>query len=151
MGKLFFTESTDPDMLEVPIARIGFALPTMECSVHLDFFRISLEEKKLVELSEDELRESRQRFAKYSQALELPEVLLSEWNAFCEENKNRYHNRLLSIPSLVSGIARRLGVRNISRPYAALRRRWLLRLENLIRCEAHRDVVLHVLEKERVG
>ncbi len=148
LGKLFYTRMRDPDILEIPIARLGFSGRGLEPSVDVDFFRVSLDQMRLVEPTPDELRASRQRFRTYCEGLASPETIQSEWNTFCAARENDYLAYLLAIPNLVLRIARRLRLDRLVRVCARLKRRELLCLENVIRCEAHRDVVLHLLEKE---
>jgi len=151
LGKLYYTRMDDPDILEVPIAQLDFAPQAGGCSIHFHFFRLSLEQMKLVELSAEELGAARDRFADYSEALGSPERIRAEWNRFCAEERHSYLFGLFLLPRLIARIARRLRVEHWVGAYAKLKRREMLCLQNMIRCEAHRDAVLDVLEKERSG
>jgi len=149
LGKLLYTRAGDPDMLEVPVAELKFSLDDLKCSVHFDFFQVSLEQMRVVELNAEELCAARERFATYSQMLESRDALLAEWNRFCESKTSLYYRYLLSIPTLALRIARRMKLDGLLTTYARFRRTTMLCLEDMMRCEAHRDALLNILERER--
>jgi len=152
MGKLFYAKRPDPELLEVPVAELRFAADTLESSVEFRFFRLALDEMRLVDPDQDELLAIRRRFDEYCRVIRSEEALLSKWDEFClgTYNKNSYLFRLLLAPVLFFRIARRLKMVSVFAAYAKLKRKQLLCLESTIRCEAHREAALRILEKERI-
>lgn len=146
LGKLFYTRMSNPGVLEIPIARLDFSVPHQELSVHFDFFRLSLDQMRLIDMSVQELSSLLERFQNYCRALGSPETILSEWDKYCAERKNFYLFLLLSMHPLLFKIARRLGVEHLVNLCAKFKRNNLLVSEHLIRCESHREAVLHILE-----
>jgi len=151
LGTLFSAGRTEPDYLEVPIARLEFSSRNPKPSIHFDFFRVSMEHQRLIELNEDDLRAMRERFRGYSEALASPETIRLEWDKYCQSNKSLYMFLLFTIPLLLLRIAKRLRIDHLVNAYAKLKHGQLLILENVIRCESHREAVLHLLEGHRRG
>jgi poly-gamma-glutamate synthesis protein (capsule biosynthesis protein) len=148
LGTLLYTGMDDPGILEVPIARLDFSAGDLKCSVHIDFCRISLEDTRLVELSPAEQDAARARFQGYCDVLQSPEALLAEWAKYCAEHRNYYLFHLLAFPSRLFRVMRRFRMGRLLRAWTRCKSRELLILENLVRCESHREAVLHILEQE---
>jgi hypothetical protein len=149
LGKLFYTRMTDPDILEVPIARLDFEASEPACSVHFDFFRLSLEQMRLVALEGEELSAAQARLQSYSDALASPERVRSEWEQYCMRRRTQYLFRLLTLPQYSLRVLRRLHLLRLVELWAKWKRRELLCLEDMIRCESHHEAVLTLLENER--
>ena len=62
--------------------------------------------------------------------------------------KGMYLACLFLLPDLFLRVIRRFRLERLVNLYAKWRRGELRRLENIIRCESHRDAVLHILESE---
>ena len=146
LGKLFYTRMSDPDILEIPIAKISFTTSRLEPAVHFDFLELSLGQMRLTEMSEDKAIAMKERFRIYSEALASPEVIFTEWDQYCKRRENVYLALALAIHPLAYRIARRVGVERFVKRYARQKNKELLTLENLIRCESHQEALLHILE-----
>src|SRR5690606_29717383 len=98
----------------------------------------------------EELETSRAKLRQYSEALLSVERIESEWERFCARNRTHYLFFALCLPYLAFRIARRLGIDRAVTRYAKFKRHNMLKRENMIRCEAHREALLDILEKDRL-
>lgn len=87
------------------------------------------------------------RYNEWSKTIGDDSALQKEWLGTVERRKNDYFG-LLTLPHpLLMRVARRLGLLNYLRPSKSKRRI----LENCLRCDAHREVLLDVFERDREG
>lgn len=145
---LMFTRKKDPGTLEVPIAELLIDPELLNISVEFHFYRISLEETKLVELSQIEEMEMRNRFDRYCSVIKDPAALEEEWKKYCKSQEDKYYKILFLMPKVLEQIFTKF---KLNSPAIKLKRfypRELLRMLNVIRCESHRDVALSLLDEE---
>jgi hypothetical protein len=147
LGKLFYTKMADADILEVPVATFKVPVKEGKICVDFEFYRLSLKRMCLVSLSPAEKLAIEKRFQDYSSAISSPERIEAEWDKYCERRKMIYLSIMLGIPSWVMRILRGLHLRGIMRYYASMKRKELLAIENCVRCEAHREAILNILEE----
>jgi poly-gamma-glutamate synthesis protein (capsule biosynthesis protein) len=146
LGKLLYTKMSDPDILEIPVARVSFSSSRQEPAVDFEFFQLSLQQMRLVAMTEDKAAAMKERFRGYSEALASEEIILKKWNEYCKKREYIYLALALSIHPLLYRFVRRIGVERFVKRYALLKKKELLTLENLIRCESHQEALLHILE-----
>ncbi len=145
---LMFTRKKDPGTLEVPIAELMIDPKTLDISVDYHFYRISFEETKLVELSQSEEMEMRNRFDRYCSVIKDPIALYEEWKKYCKSQEYKYYKIIFLIPKIIERILLKLHLNSLVIKLKRIYPRELLRLLNIIRCESHRDVVISLLDQE---
>ena len=145
---LMFTRKKDPEALEVPIAELLIDPKTLEISVEFHFFRISLKETKLVELSQNEEMEMRKRFDHYCSVIKDPVKLAEEWKKYCKSHEDKYYKIIFLTPEITEYLCKKLRLTGIFTKLKSVYSRELLRLLNIIRCESHRDVVNSILSED---
>jgi len=72
------------------------------------------------------------------------DVVHDEWENFCNDRRHFYMSNILTLPRFLRYLNKNSGI--IERIYS---KRALLLLENTVRCEAHREVILTILERNR--
>lgn len=79
----------------------------------------------------------------YSKLINNPNLLEKKWLEFCDSRKKGYLSSFLSL-----GKVRKQLLKNQKLSRFVLRRKRIIPLLNLIRCEAHHDILLNILKKE---
>ncbi|MGE4285572.1 MAG: CapA family protein [Phycisphaerae bacterium] len=150
LGKLIYTRMDDSGLLEVPVATVSYDVMTSELSVEYDFFRADKQNHQLVSLSNDEKAELDVRFSEYCTAIASEEVISKHWDKYCLEERNEmYLATLLGVTMFKYRVLRRLGMLSYLKKLAIKKRANLMKLENYIRCESHREALLTILENLR--
>lgn len=146
LGKLFYTLMSDSGVLEVPIATLTLSIEANKFAVAYDFYRISLKTMSVVGLDPKSRAAMEDKFREYSVALSSIEQIEAMWRVFCERRKTIYLSILLGVPSWVMRVLRRLHMTRIIGYCAALKKKELLMLRNIMTCESHREASLSILE-----
>jgi poly-gamma-glutamate synthesis protein (capsule biosynthesis protein) len=94
-------------------------------------------------MTDDEDREFRLGIEERSRAIASEEYVKQRWLEFCDERKHSYLSKALGLNRILGRLNRRGHV--VKYLYD---RRSLNVLRNTIRCEAHQDVLLTVLDRE---
>ena len=94
-------------------------------------------------MDEDESTEFLEKIEEYSNIIQDSDLLGNKWFSFCESQKVNYLSILLSL----NIVQRKLLKRNLL-PEFFLKKKRLIRLLNLVRCQAHRDVTLEMIKQE---
>jgi len=144
---LMFTRKKDPGTLEVPIAELLIDPKTLDISVDYHFYRISLEDTTLVELSQGEEIEMRKRFDHYCSVIQDPAALEEEWKKYCRSQEEKYYKIIFLTPRFIERIFLKLGINIFFKKLKRIFPRERLRLLNIVRCESHRDVVISLLSE----
>ena len=120
----------------------------MDISVEYHFYRMSQKQIKLVELSQSEERELRERFDRYCSVIKDPVVLDEEWKKYCKSQEDIYYLYFFMTPTIIEKIFTKLRLTGFFTKLKRVYPRELLRLLNIIRCESHRDVIISLLSGE---
>lgn len=117
------------------------------CTFVVHGFAQCLQEPRLLALDGKSRESFLNRVAAYSSVINDPAALQREWHAATTQRRQEYY-ALLTLPNALAFRAfRRLGWLNWVRPFP--RKRHLF--EDFLRCEAHREAFLDVLEEDRFG
>jgi len=83
------------------------------------------------------------RIQEFSHIIENPYLLGKKWNEFCNSRKADYLSRML----LLNKLQRKILKKGIFTNFI-IKKKKLLLLLNIVRCEAHRDILIEILENE---
>ncbi|MCL3779149.1 CapA family protein [Prolixibacteraceae bacterium JC049] len=112
-------------------------------------FRLNLDAFKLEKMQGDVLEEFEGRFSNYSKVLKEPELLHKKWSEGIKKVEINYLSLLLGVPYIARRITRRLKLESLLLKFLKVFvKRYLIHL-NLVRCEAHQDAIIELLDKER--
>jgi len=116
-----------------------------QCSIAVHPFEQCKEELRIRMLDGRPRDRFLERYKKWSVTIESESALRREWLSLVESRRREYLGLLaLPHPFLVR-VARRLGLSNHLRPLEAKRRIF----ESFLQCDAHREVLLEILERDR--
>lgn len=94
-------------------------------------------------MKDDEKNKFLIKIQEYSNIIRDPYLLEKKWNEFCDSRKVDYLSRMLLLNKLQRKMLKKGIFTNL-----IIRKKRLLQLLNIIRCEAHRNIMIEVLENE---
>jgi len=101
------------------------------------------EKEPKIELIQDKQKETfLNKINDYSEIIKDSNLLEEKWMEFCDSRKQEYLSSLLSL-----GKFRKQSLKTEKLSKLVLKRKRLMSLLNLIRCETHRDCILNNIEK----
>ena len=124
----------------------GYSVKLSICKDSIDNFSL-IPYKQCVEEPKIEILKNKQkqiflnRIDKYSKVISDSELLEKKWLEFCDSREKGYLSSLLSL-----GKFRKQLLKNKKLSRLVLKRKRLMPLLNLIRCEAHRDVTIETIQ-----
>ena len=94
-------------------------------------------------MGEDESTNFLEKIEEYSNIIQDSDLLENKWVSFCKSQKVNYLSMLLSL----NIVQRQLLKRNLL-PEFYIKKKKLITLLNIFRCQAHRDVVVEIVKRE---
>lgn len=94
-------------------------------------------------MDEDESTKFLEKIEEYSNIIQNSDLLENKWLSFCKSQRVNYLSMILSL-----NIVQRQFLKRNFLPEFYIKKKKLIRLLNIFRCQAHRDVIVEVVKQE---